>query len=640
LDPIVIIGAGPIGVKAANELLNKSEDLTVKIFNGESDRSYKRAQLSYYLAGDLGLTELGNPLKDEGGRLAEYEARKIKEIRAADRFVIDDNGLAHPYQKLIIATGSTVRPPAIPGVDKAGVYCFRSLRDAQDLSQWRAENRNVFVIGSGPLGIETALAMKTHSNKVYLQVRSSLLTPHLDDNAREVLSDYIRSIGIDIIENSLVQRILGNGKVTGVEMTDNKQLDVDIVIMCTGVSPLKELASRAGIVVERGVLVDDFMRTNCEHIYAIGEVAEHRGVTHGLILAGYEQAEACVSHIIKKAKPYSGQPGELHFTFRGFSSQILGNINLEGCQVIIYQSSLKSRYRKLLLNGKQIKAAVIVGQWGEVGRISALIKSGENLERSAIKRFRDSGSLWDDQTNYVQDHPKDYLICLCKGVTLGEISTAMDSGHRTVSSLGTELGAGVTCGSCKSLLSEILNQPVRHLIMRHYKKIFFASVISVAMILFTFFAPKLSFDRSVQIAFQFETVWYDRGFKQATGYTLLIFIVLSSILSLRKRSPRLNHGNLDDWRFAHTILGLLALFAVVVHTGLRLGENLSFALMFVFLLATMTGSLVGVFMSKNHHWTDIKLTQYRAWWSRVHYGLLWLLPALLCFHVLSSYYFA
>jgi len=78
---------------------------------------------------------------------------------------------------------------------------------------------------------------------------------------------------------------------------------------------------------------------------------------------------------------------------------------------------------------------------------------------------------------------------------------------------------------------------------------------------------------------------------------------------------------------------------LIVHTGFRLGENLSFALMVVFLLATLTGSMVGVFMSRNHHWTDMKLTQYRAWWSRVHYGLLWLLPALLIFHILSSYYF-
>ena len=636
----MIIGAGPTGVKVANELLKNSDDLTVKIFNGESTEPYNRAQLSYFLAGDVPLNGLSNRLEERPERLREYQACKIERICSEDKVVTDQNGEQHPYEKLIIATGSTVRAPSIDGDDKAGVYYFRSLLDAEELLQRRKENQNVYVIGSGPLGIETALAMKTHSNRVYLQVRSNLFTADLDENAKIVLSDYIRSNGVEIIDNALVDEIVGNSKVSAVKMNNGNQLDVDVVIMCTGVSPLKELANKAGVDVNKGILVDDFMRTNNVDIYAIGEVAEHLGITHGLISPGYEQAEVCVSHIINQAKPYSGKPGELHLKFRNFSSQIIGDTNAEGFRTIIYKNSLKNIYRKLIIDGRKINGAVIVGEWGESGRVASLIQSEKRIERGTIKRYLESGNLWSDQTVPLVDQPEDYIICLCKGVTRGEISMAMEKGHRSLASLGVELDAGVTCGSCQPLISSMLQQPVKNLIMRHYKKIFYASLISVAMILMIFFSPKLPFDRSVQFSFQFEKIWYGSIYKLSTGYVLLGLMLLASGLSVRKRWKRLNHGNLDNWRFAHTLLGLMALLAVIVHTGFRMGENLSFALMFVFLLATLTGSVVGVFMSRNHHWTDIKLTQYRAWWSRVHYGLLWLLPALLGFHILSSYYFA
>ncbi len=637
----MIIGAGPTGVKAAKELLKKSDDIAVKVFNGESTRPYNRAQLSYYLAGDLPLDDLNNSLQDRDGRLQLFEGCRIEEVRVADKVVVDQQGQTHSYEELIIATGSTVSAPAIAGNDKSGVYCFRSLSDAQMLIKRRQENQNIFVIGSGPLGIETALAMKTLSNKVYLQVRSSLFASELDDSAKGILADYIRSNGVEIVDDALVERIQGNGKVSAVTLTNGEELAVDTVVMCTGVSPFKELASSAGIDVGRGILVDDFMRTNCPNVYAVGECAEHKGVSHGLISPGYEQAEVCVNHIVDEAKPFSGKRGELQFKFRNFSSQVLGDVTeSDERQVFVYKNTLKNVYRKLVFNGRRLVGAVIIGEWTEAGRVASLINGKNRLARGSQKLFLKGGNLWNEQTLSILDQPEDYVVCLCKSVTRGEISACMEKGHRTLNALGEELDAGVTCGSCQPLLSNMINEPVPNLIMRHYKQIFWASIVSVIVIALTFFAPKLPFDRSVQFAFQFEKIWYGSVYKQLTGYILLGLVFLAGALSARKRWKRLKIGNLDNWRYAHTILGLVALVALIVHTGFRLGENLSFVLMVVFLLATLTGSLVGVFMSRNHHWTDLKLTQYRAWWSRVHYSLLWLLPALLGFHILSSYYFA
>lgn len=640
MNNIVIVGAGPTGVKAASELLNRSDAVSVKIFNGELCKPYNRAQLSYFLAGDLGRSDLNNSLPKTSQRLTEFDNCRIQALNIEQKLVVDQHGNEHRYDKLILSTGSYVKAPSIAGSDKSGVCLFRSMGDAEELLQRRILHDDLYIIGSGPLGIETALAMKSRANRVYLQVRKSLFAPELDDNARGVLADYIRSNGVTIIDDALVDKILGNGKVSGVRLNNGKVLAVDSVVMCTGVSPLKELAANSELELGNGILVDDFMRTNCDDVYAIGECAEHRGVTHGLILPGYEQAEACVGHILSEPIPYSGRSGELQFKFRNFSSHVLGVADDESAESVVYKNPLKNIYRKLYIKNRRIVGAVLIGDWSESGRVASAIASEEKLPFNTRSRFLKGGHLWSKDEVSLTEQPEDYIVCLCKGVTRGQISSCMEKGHRSLAALGQELDAGVTCGSCQPLLKTMLNEPVANLIMRHHKAIFWASLVSIAVIMLTFFAPKLPFERSVQSGFQFERIWYGSVYKQATGYVLLALIFLSGALSFRKRWKKIAFGNLDNWRFVHTIMGLIALVALIVHTGFRLGENLNFALMVVFLLATLTGSIVGVFMSRNHHWTDIKLTQYRAWWSRVHYCLLWLLPALLSFHILSSYYFA
>jgi nitrite reductase (NADH) large subunit len=637
---IVIIGAGPTGVKAAKELLNKSDTVNIKIFNAEISKPYNRAQLSYFLAGELDRAELDNSLPIVPPRLTCFDNCRIRSLDIEEKIVIDQHGNQHAYDKLILATGSYVNAPHIAGDDKSGVYFFRSIEDADELLRRRGLNQDVYVVGSGPLGIETALAMKTQVNNVYLQVRKTLFTPELDDQARGVLADYIRSNGVTIVEGELAEHIRGGDTVTGVRLNSGKEIAVGSVVMCTGVSPSTKIADSTAIEVKNGILVDDFMRTNCDDIYAIGGCAEHSGVTHGLISPCYEQADACVCHILSKPFPYSGKPGELQFKFRNFSSQVIGNVHHESAETIVCKNTLRNVYRKLYIVNRRIVGAVIIGDWSELGRVAGVIASKEKLPFSARSRFLKVGNLWSDGEVSILDQPESYIVCLCKGVTRGEISKCMEAGNRSLTGLGEELEAGVTCGSCQPLLMTMLNEPVENLIMRHYKAIYWASLVSIALIILTFFAPKLPFERSVQFAFQFEKIWYGSLYKQTTGYILLGLALFSGAITARKRWKRIDYGNLDDWRFVHTVLGLVALVALIVHTGFRLGENLNLALMIVFLSVTLTGSIVGFFMSRNHHWTDIKLTQHRAWWSRVHYGLLWLLPALLTFHILSAYYFA
>jgi nitrite reductase (NADH) large subunit len=640
VDNIVVIGAGPSGVKVATELLNKSDTVSIKIFNAEASNPYNRAQLSYFLAGELDRSDLNNSLPIVPPRLIKFDDCRVHSLSIKEKLVVDQHGNKHEYDKLILAAGSYVNATHIAGDDKSGVYFFRSMEDAEELLRRRRLNQDVYVVGSGPLGIETALAMKTQLNKVYLQVRKTLFAPELDDDARGVLADYIRSIGVTIIEGDLAEQICGGDSVTGVRLNSGKEIAVSSVVMCTGVSASTKIADNTAIEVNNGILVDDFMRTNCDGIYAIGGCAEHSGVIHGLISSCYEQAETCVCHILSKAIPYSGKPGELQFKFRDFSSQVLGNVNHQSAESIVFKNTLRNVHRKLYIVNRRIVGAVIIGDWSELGRVAGMITSKEKLPFGTRSQFLKAGKLWNEGEISILDQPESYIVCLCKGITRGEISKSMEAGNRSLAGLGKELEAGVTCGSCQPLLMAMLHEPVENLIMRHHKAIYWASLVSIALIILTFFAPKLPFDRSVQFAFQFEKIWYGSLYKQTTGYVLLGLVLLSAAISARKRWKKIAYGNLDNWRFVHTVIGLVALLALIVHTGFRLGENLNLALMIVFLLVTFTGSLVGFFMSRNHHWTDLKLTQHRAWWSRVHYGLLWLLPALLTFHILSSYYFA
>lgn len=640
--PIIIVGNGPVGIKAAQLLLAKSVDSKVVIFGEERESPYNRVQLSLFLAGKVSESELDNPvLYKQHENLKEVRGRKIIAIDRANQSVTDNFGEVTYYSKLILALGSTPVTPEIENIDIEGVHHFRTLADTKCLIARREDSKNFFIVGSGPLGLETATAMKQPSNQVHLLVRSKLLTKEMGDRAQQILTDHVEASGINVVYHNPIKRVIGESKVEQVELVNGELIDCDCLIFCVGVKPRIGIAEQARIETRKGIVVDEFMRTSDENIYAIGECCEFNDVTYGIVSPGFSQAKTCIEHIDGCLQKYQNESAHVEVKFVDYPTGYYGDLMAEEDGCFRYANRLKGIYRKLIIKKGRLVGAIVMGPWEEEETLKYGVKKKQKITLKALREFEKTGIIFgkEPEQKKVKSLPHDYIICLCEGVTRGELSEAIQSGCRTVETLGQRTCAGTVCGSCKPMLMDLLDEPAPNLVMRHQKPVLIASVISILFIFVTVFFQPLSIADTVQLSWHFEKLWFDNFWKQVSGYSLLGLCLIATALAVRKRWKRLNVGHVDSWRYAHSIVGILALLVLMVHTGMRLGENLNFTLMATFIGATLTGSLVGVFMARNHHWSDFKLRKHRLWWSRVHHTLLWMLLPLLGFHILSVYYF-
>lgn len=639
--PIVIIGNGPVGIKAANLILETTSDLDVIIFGEEKSKPYNRVQLSLFLAGKVTEAQLDNSIDScENNRITEYLGRRVINIDRESKTVIDDSGATTQYSKLILALGAHPTVPKLKNTHIQGVHQFRTIDGTNELLKSKKSCKNIYIVGSGPLGLEAAFAMKQPNNNVTLQVRNQLLGNYFNDDAQQVLIDYIAASGIKISFRNSIKKIIGTDAVTAIETENGEQVDCDCLIFCTGIAPNVSLAKKIGLETSHGIIVDKYTRTSDESIYAIGDCSEFREKTFGVVSPGFKQAKSCVEHIAGHLHEFQEELPHVQVKFNDYTTAYYGEMDVNNGEFYSYTNRLKGIYRKLILKDNRLVGVILIGNWEEENEIKIAVNENRKFRAKALTKFEETGLLINKpQELQVKNLPEDYVVCLCQNVTKGELSNAMKSGCRTIETLGESTKAGTVCGSCKPLLANLLDKPAPNLVMRHQKEIFVASIISIVLILLTVFFEPLSVTQSVQMEWHLEKLWFDNFWKQVSGFTLLGLCLIACALVLRKRLKKFNFGHVDTWRYAHSIIGIIALFILMIHTGVRMGANLNFILMSVFLAATMTGSLVGVFMSKNHHWSDHKLRQHRFWWSRVHYTLLWMLLPLLIFHILSAYYF-
>lgn len=645
----VVVGTGPVGIRCAQKLLQYSQRAQVVLFGAEAESPYNRVRLSQYLAEQLSLRELRNPATPtDDPRLSEFLGCPVASIDRAGKTITDARGRVQPYSKLILATGSTPLVPPIPGVQLNNVHLFRSLADTEKLMALRRRGQRICVIGAGALGLEAAAALKAQNNRVTLQSRGPLLSGQLGGGAGGCLESSLQALGVEVKAHCEITALEGGSSVEKIRFSDGEFLDVDAVVVCTGIQPEVSLARQCGLETGRGIVVSEWLQTSDPDIYAVGECAEYGQRLYQLVRPGYEQVESCCSHICQAEtrKPYRGSRADIQLKIAHIPCAVIGRVQSAGkappaSHRSAYSNRFKGIYRELHLDGdNRIHGAVCIGEWEEVNKLRKAIDKGEEVSRKALERFERDGHLWQAQSAFsIKEQPDDYLVCQCNDVSKGQLCTAISQGKRTLTDLQQATNAGSVCGSCQPLVAELLDAPVPNLVMRHAGGILALSILSLLLIALALFMPPAPISETVQSHWYWQKLWYDNFWKQVSGYTLLGFCLLTATLSLRKRLRKITYGHVDHWRYVHSVFGCAALVVLVVHTGFRLGENLNLALMLVFLAATTTGALVGVFMARNHHWTDLKLREHRKWWSRVHYALLWALPVLLGYHILAVYYF-
>jgi nitrite reductase (NADH) large subunit len=255
-----------------------------------------------------------------------------------------------------------------------------------------------------------------------------------------------------------------------------------------------------------------------------------------------------------------------------------------------------------------------------------------------IYRFQRTGRIWSGDAAPVSEWADDAKVCTCTGVTRGQLGAAIVQGNTTVEALARRTGASTVCGSCAPLLAELVGGTSAEAAGRQ-PGLLIASIVAAIMIAIVAFAAPLRDPATLKAGLSALLLWRDHVSPEISGFTLVGLAIAGLVLSLRKRWKSFAAGPLSTWRLVHGAVGVATLAVLVVHTELRFGVNLNFALMVSFLGTAVTGAIAGGVVAL----AGISKPTSRAiryFFIGMHIVLFSALPALVVLHVVAIYYFA
>ncbi|KIN74118.1 NAD(P)/FAD-dependent oxidoreductase [Sulfitobacter guttiformis] len=313
---IIVIGAGQAGSSCVVKLRNDGFDGKITLIGAEAHPPYQRPPLSKaYLMGDMALERLY--LRPEAFYAEQnIDLRLGATVEAIDTTTrqITVDGTVIAYDDLVLATGSVPhRLPAAIGGALEGVHVVRGLLDVDAMAPRFVAGARVLIVGGGYIGLEAASV----AAKLGLEVTLVEMAPRiLQRVASPETSNFFRylhqSHGVMLREGVGLERLTGDGVVSGAVLTDGVTLEVDFVIVGVGIAPSTALAEAAGITVENGIAVDSYGRTSAPHVWAAGDCTSfpHNGARIRLesVPNAIEQAEVVAENIMGAEKEYYAKP--------------------------------------------------------------------------------------------------------------------------------------------------------------------------------------------------------------------------------------------------------------------------------------------------------------------------------------------
>ncbi|TGD71767.1 NAD(P)/FAD-dependent oxidoreductase [Mangrovimicrobium sediminis] len=644
--PVVIVGAGPVGVRALREVRRQRPEQPVILYGEERHDPYNRVQLSGLLSGQHKVHELAlaaDVLAQEDP-LTEFRRCRVTAIEREAQQVRDARGDCQPYSRLILATGSRPFVPALVGDTLAGVYTFRDMADAEKLAARRVQSKHTLVLGAGLLGVEAAHGMRRHNTRVTLiDHNPHPMSRQLDATAGGILAERLRERGVELLLGTSVRQVLGTSRVEGVILRDGTEIPCDTLVVATGIRPNMDLAIDAGLAFGRGITVNPQMQTSDPAIYAVGECCELNGEVFGLVAPGYEQAAIAARNLAltDTADAASYRSTQLATSLKVVGLPVFASGVAEpspAMQTVSWRAG--DDYRRLTLVGGRIVGVNAIGDWTQLPALRELLRQRKWISPWQLWRFRRSGDLLaDTATDDVASWPAPTVVCSCNAVSVGELREAVCAGATTTAALTARTQAGSGCGSCKPLLQQLLGDSGPLAPGKGWRALatFTVPALVIAALALLLSAP---YPQSVQLDWDWGELWRDGLLKQISGFTIVGLSALSVLVSLRKRLRWLRKlGDFAWWRLAHVVLTVLALAALGAHTGFRLGSQLNFALGLTFIALLLAGGVLGVSIAFEHRLAPAQARRLRraGLWS--HVLLSWPLPALLAAHVLKTYYF-
>ena len=467
---LVVIGNGMSGARTVEEILGRGggDLFNISMFGDEPFGNYNRVMLSSVLDGSHTAAEiLLNPLAwyDHHAIRLHAGIHAVRIFRFARR-VLGADGSDEPYDNLIIATGSRSFIPPLQGLTdsegkpKRGIFGFRSLDDCRHMTDYASGKARAVVIGGGLLGLECAHGLHSLGLEVHLVHRSHwLMNQQLDAAAGAILKSLMETKGIRIHLGVDTAAILGDDRVSGLQFKNGETLECDLVVFATGIKPNAEIASQAGLTVERAIVVDNQMRSiDDPRIYAVGECIQHRGQTYGLVAPIWEQVKVLADHITgtNSRAAYYGSKVATRLKVAGVELASMGvtEPSDQRDETVQFAEPSRGTYKKLVIRDGRLTGAILLGDGSKTTQLLHAFETNAPLPEERRSLLFDIGGRAKRVT--LDQIPLEAQICNCERINKGTIVECVRAGHTTIEAVRAATKAGLACGSCDAMVREIV----------------------------------------------------------------------------------------------------------------------------------------------------------------------------------------
>ncbi len=357
----LMIGNGIAALAAAREIRKTDEVGSVVMVTNESSYTYYRVKLTEYLAKEFNDDELLVSKKEwyDEKNIEVILSKIVENIDPENQKIRLDDGEEIKYEKLLIATGSRPFIPPINGKFKEGVFALRTLADLHYIQDYLGDCEEVSVIGGGLLGLEAAWSLKEMGKKVsIIEFAPYLLPRQLDKEISAKLEEGLSKLGFTIYLDSQAEEILGEGKTNGIKLNGNREIKTDAILVSSGIRPNLDLVRESEIEHDKGIKVNNNLKTNLDNIYAAGDVIEKDGMVLGLWTAANEQGKVAGANMTG---------GELEYNYpKLFAALQIGDIKLFSAGVIddfdrVYEDKGEDIHHKIFAKEGKIVGAILFG---------------------------------------------------------------------------------------------------------------------------------------------------------------------------------------------------------------------------------------------------------------------------------------
>ncbi|WP_256328533.1 FAD-dependent oxidoreductase [Nocardioides sp. YR527] len=451
---IVIIGGGMAAARLVEGLVARGLGPQTTVLAEEQHAPYNRILLSAVLEGThrpgaLALREK-QWYADRGvdlrlNSLVVDIHRDTKTVELADRTTV-------PYDAVVLATGAIPTLPPIRGVVRMDgsldprVQAFRSLDDcARLLDTLHDHPRSAVIVGGGLLGLQVARALAVRGIETEIvEGRDHLLSSQVDASAGKVLKRSMAKLGTQVYLGARATRLTDEG----LKLDNGYTLETDLVVLTAGGRPRANLARRAELTVNRGIVVDDQLRSvDDPDVYAIGDCAEHDGNVTGFVSPAWEQAGVLADVLAGDEAAYQGHRVVARLRATDLDVCVLGSPEDEAGEVVEIANPIKGTHRKLVVRDGRIVAGALVGDLSRVGLIT------QAFDRQTVLGEHEAGQLLlpEPSKSPRPELPDDAEVCACAGVSAGRIRAC-----RSLEDVRETTRATTGCGGCAPTVRQLL----------------------------------------------------------------------------------------------------------------------------------------------------------------------------------------